>query len=123
LGDNNTKFFHSFSNHRRNINTIWELQDHGGTKVRGFKGLAELGVKHFEGIYKEPKRENLAEILKVISYFPRMINEELNEDLYILVTKEELFSILQYFKKDKSPGPDGWLVEFYIEFFDSLWIC
>ena len=94
MGDKNTNFLHSYANHRSNINTILELQDHGGTKVRGFKGSVELGFKHFEGIYKEPKRTNFANILKVICYFPRMINEELNEDLYRLVNKEELFSIL-----------------------------
>ena len=94
MGDKNTNFLHSYANHRSNINTILELQDHGGTKVRGFKGSVELGFKHFEGIYKEQKRENLVDILKFISYFPRMINEDIDEDLYILVTKEELFSIL-----------------------------
>jgi hypothetical protein len=55
LGDNNTKLFHSFTNHRWIINTIWELDDQGGTKVIGFKDLSQLGVSYFEGIYKEPK--------------------------------------------------------------------
>ena len=33
---------------------------------------------------------------------------------------EEVESSLKYFKKDKSPGPDGWPVEFYLDFFDIL---
>jgi hypothetical protein len=27
---------------------------------------------------------------------------------------------LKSFSKDKSPGPDGWTVEFYLHFFDLL---
>jgi hypothetical protein len=36
------------------------------------------------------------------------------------VSRDELFHVLGTFGKDKSPGPDGWTVEFYIDFFDML---
>jgi hypothetical protein len=49
-----------------------------------------------------------------------MGTEEMSEDFFNLVTKEDLISFLQNFKNDKSPRLDGWLVEFYIEFFDLL---
>lgn len=32
----------------------------------------------------------------------------------------ELEYTLKWFKKDKSPGPDGWFVEFYTAFFEIL---
>eukprot|EP00253_Pinus_taeda_P027341 PITA_27341 len=32
----------------------------------------------------------------------------------------ELEATLKWFKKDKSPGPDGWTIEFYLAFFDLL---
>ena len=41
---------------------------------------------------------------------------ELNRE----VTLGELEATLKWFKKDKSPGPDGWSVEFYMAFFDIL---
>jgi hypothetical protein len=41
-------------------------------------------------------------------------------DLFVSVTVMELKSILSHFKKDKSPGPDGWTVEFYTHFFDLI---
>ena len=34
--------------------------------------------------------------------------------------KQELFSILHTFKKDRNLGPDGWSVEFYLDFFKPL---
>jgi len=41
-------------------------------------------------------------------------------DLHREVTLGELEVTLKWFKKDKSPILDGWLVEFYLEFFDIL---
>jgi hypothetical protein len=36
-------------------------------------------------------------------------------------TKEELLEVIKGFKKEKSPGPDGWSVELYLHFFDLMW--
>jgi len=41
---------------------------------------------------------------------------ELNRE----VTLGELEATLKWFKKDKSPSPNGWSVEFYLAFFDIL---
>jgi len=32
----------------------------------------------------------------------------------------ELERTLNWFKKDKSPGPDGWIIEFYLAFYDII---
>jgi hypothetical protein len=37
-----------------------------------------------------------------------------------MVTKQEILDILKLFAVDKSPGPDGWTVEFYTKFFDVV---
>jgi len=42
------------------------------------------------------------------------------DDLIKPVSLGELESTLKWFKRDKSPGPDGWPVEFYLTFFDIL---
>ena len=36
------------------------------------------------------------------------------------VTLSKIESALHSFKKDRSPGPNGWPVEFYLHFFDLL---
>jgi hypothetical protein len=35
-------------------------------------------------------------------------------------TLEELHQVLKGFKKEKSPGPDGWTVELYLHYFDLM---
>jgi hypothetical protein len=42
------------------------------------------------------------------SLFPSIISEEEAADLYKPVTLSELKDILLHFKKERSPGPDGW---------------
>lgn len=68
-GDQNTKFFQNYANHRKNINTIWEMPEMpnpNGVKVRGFKALAELGTTHFKNLLSEHAGANIGETLKVI---------------------------------------------------------
>jgi len=55
-----------------------------------------------------------------VGLFTRLINEEEGRDIYKLVSLKELKSVLTMFKKDKSPGSDGWTVEFFIHFFDLV---
>ena len=37
-----------------------------------------------------------------------------------LVSKDEVEAILKSMQKEKSPGPNGWTVEFFLHLFDSL---
>ena len=83
------------------------MTNEDGVVVRNFKNLAYLGVKHFGNICKEPTWVNIAYIIKLASYFPQMVREEDNNDIYEVVSKDELLSILSTFKKETSHGLDG----------------
>jgi hypothetical protein len=48
--------FKKHSRHGRNNKTIWELTNNVVNKVRGFHDLENLGVHHFNEIFKEPTR-------------------------------------------------------------------
>ena len=50
--------------------------------------------------------------------FPRFVEEEDNLALMEEVFEGELKDVLQSFQKDKSPGPDGWTIEFFLELFE-----
>ena len=47
-----------------------------------------------------------------------MKNDEESRSMFIPIILEELKDVLFHFKKEKSPGPDGWAVEFFL--FSSL---
>ena len=43
-----------------------------------------------------------------------------NRKLRLEVKEKELLEVLHSFQKDKSPGPDGWTIEFFLGCFDIL---
>lgn len=102
---------------RKAINTIWELQDIEGMKASSFEQLADMGIRHFSDIYKAPIGITLPSIIRTAEDLPRFVELDEIEYLNSQVSREDPEAVLKCFKKDKSPGPDGWPVEFYSSFF------
>ena len=119
-GDENSKFFQQFSRGRKAINTIWELENEDGTTASTFEQLTHKGITHFRNLYKDPQHSTLVEVIKVTSIFPKFVDHNTVVDLFEPITLEELKAVLKWLKKDKSPGPDGFSVEFLLAFFDLL---
>jgi hypothetical protein len=119
-GDLNTKYFHCFANNRRIQNTIWDIKGADDVWTSDPMEIQREGVKYFSDIFKKPVDSNITQMLKVINLFPRYFSEEDGQALFKEVTTDEILGVLKGFKKDKSPGPDGWSVEFYLEFFELL---
>jgi len=119
-GDENTKFFQAYAKGRKCSNTIWGLPSVGGELVTSFEGLAALGVEHFGALFKEQEVASIAEVIQVAQLFPRFVDEETNQKLMGEVTEKELSEVLHSFQKDKSPGPDGWPIEFFLGFLDLV---
>jgi len=79
-----------------------------------------LGVAHFSSLFKKLDHLDMGKVLKIISYFPSLIEDNENRYLYKEAMKYELMDILLSSKRDKSLGPDGWIVEFYEDLFEIL---
>lgn len=58
--------------------------------------------------------------MEVIREYPSFFTTEEGDSVGYLVTLEEIKMLLEGFDKSKSPGPNGWLVEFFHDFFDIL---
>jgi hypothetical protein len=63
-GDENMTFFQQYADHRKKQNTIWEMKDEQGEWKRGHGEITRLEVRHFQKIYREPERVNIAVIVK-----------------------------------------------------------
>jgi len=88
--------------------------------VDSFNKLSHLSSTHFKTLYKSPSGSNLADIINVAGHFPKFVNEDEVEEIYTPMMTGELEGTLKWFKKDKSLGPDGWTIEFYLAFYDLL---
>jgi hypothetical protein len=118
-GDNNTKFFHRFASYRRNKKHLWDITDDDGRVHSGQDAIKNEVVSYFHSFFQDTGQPNLRAQLETISLYPKLVLEEEVSSLE-QCTLEELSEVLKGFSKDKSPGPDGWTVEFFLHFFDMV---
>eukprot|EP00253_Pinus_taeda_P019711 PITA_19711 len=119
-GDENTGFFHNYAKGRKVKNTIWSLPTPDGDVADTFPKLSQMGSSHFRNLYKQPQAASIAEIINIAGHFPKFVNEDEADHLFYPVSPEELESTIKWFQKDRSPGPDGWTIEFYIAFYELI---
>jgi hypothetical protein len=116
-GDLNTKFFHNYASYCRSKNYIWEIVDAEGSCHRGQPALKSTAVNYFKPFFEANSSANLQTSVFVASLYTRTVTEEDSLLVDCPCTLPEILTALKYFSKDKSPGPDGWTVEFYLHFF------
>jgi len=91
-----------------------------GNMASSFSQPSQLGSTHFINLFRAPCEASIAEIVQIAGHFPRFVDEDSYEELNSLITIGELEGTLKWFKKDKSPGPDGWCIEFFLAFYDLI---
>jgi hypothetical protein len=91
-----------------------------GRTVSSFVDLARLGVDHFQNLYKADERISIGQIVRIAGFFPSFVDEEANRSMFEEVSEEELKMVLHNFQKDKSLGPDGWTVEFFLGLYEVI---
>eukprot|EP00253_Pinus_taeda_P002292 PITA_02292 len=116
-GDRNTKFFHNFANARRRRNSIWKIEDGNGGFLFSQEDISNEAARFFQKQYKR-NQSNAGDMLWAADLMPEMFDGSTYENFIKPVTKEELLAIIKSSKKDKSPGPDGWPIEFFLHFYD-----
>lgn len=79
-----------------------------------------MGNTYSKKLFKEPPGATLVDIIRIVGHFPRFAELDTEEDFIKPFTMGELEGTFKWFKKDKSSGPDGWSVEFYLAFFDII---
>lgn len=97
---------------------MWEVTNSNNSRVQDPVSIKRVARYFFADIYREPNTFNINEQLEIIKLFPSYFSAD--EGLYVFgpVTLKEVKSTLKIFAKDKSPGPDGWTIDFYLFFFD-----
>lgn len=116
-GDRNTKFFHNFANARRQRNSIWSLDDGSGGLFHSQQDISREAFNFFHNQYKR-RQTDPSDILWAVNVMPVMFDEKANDDFFMPIKEDELLATIKLFKSDKSPGPDGWPIEFFAHFYD-----
>ena len=119
-GDGNTNFFHKFAPNRRNHKAIWDLQNSEGVSISSQKELKAEALNFFSSVYKDLGSQSIDAHMHILGLFPRFFDGEEGINVGSPVTLEEIEKVLKIFSKDKSPGRDGWLMEFFLAFFELM---
>ena len=80
----------------------------------------DLGIGHFSEIFKDDNQTNIGDQLRVIQLFPYFVTKGASDTFTSKITLEEIDGALRSFKKDRILDPDGWPVEFFLNFLDLL---
>lgn len=81
-GDRNTKFFHRFSNHRRKVNSIWEIIDTEGNRIQSQQDISKAVLQHFEKAYRRRGKDYAEAQIWGVDVYPNMFDDDANTTLY-----------------------------------------
>ncbi|TYK10356.1 LINE-1 retrotransposable element ORF2 protein [Cucumis melo var. makuwa] len=113
-GDENTSFFHKICSARQRRSIISNINSDDGVPCTTNENIAKTFLDHFEGIYNGGGVEN-PWLIENLSWSP--ISTSQAQNLCSSFSEEEIHSALTAFSNNKSPGPDG----FTMEFFKAAW--
>ena len=109
-GDRNTRFFHSKASQRRRKNYIKGLYDKDGQWCTNPSRVEGIVLEFYQALFTSQNPENFDEIL---AQMPRLVTDEMNNDLMTKFQKEEVETALKQMAPLKSPSLDGMPPIFY----------
>ncbi len=118
-GEKSSNYFHSLEK-KTSKDKLWEcILDDTGNVLYGTDQIINRQVEFYRKLYTT---EGINKI-KAESFI-KCVNKQLSDESVALldmeITKDELVSSLKKMKNNKSPGPDGIIVEFYKLFWENI---
>ena len=124
-GEKPTKYFFNLEKRNYDRRIVKELKDENDQILTNFKEVNKRIEDHFSKILSSKIIENENDQRVNFNHYakdlviPRLTNEEqfeMENDL----TMEEIKNVIKLFQKNKTPGDDGFSIEFYEAFLDLL---
>eukprot|EP00253_Pinus_taeda_P004596 PITA_04596 len=110
-GDKNTTYFHKQATARKTRNNVSAITDGEGSHHSNQESIKRAASLHFKSLLTENQEE--ADYSELLQYLPKGITQEMNESLNREIEEEEIRKAIWTLQPDKSPGPDGFPINFY----------
>lgn len=94
-------------------NSISALVTDKGEVLSSTQNISNEVVQYFASLFREDSQGDSVEEAQVLSCIPSLVSWEMKEHLMSDISLEELEKTVFQMKKGKSPGPDGFLIEFF----------
>lgn len=112
LGDKNTKFFSIAIRIRKSKNSTLRILNPEGNIMVSRDNIERKSINYFTGLFR-----NEGEASPIPITFPRIVSPQMNDWLIQQPTEEEeVRNTLFSFNLGKSPGLDGFTIEFFRAF-------
>ena len=121
MGERPTKYFFNLEKRNYIKKTITELRMEDETAIKDETQILDAIENYFNNLYMSTDgttQDDYDQYIQDLS-LPRLSDEE-RDNMEGLLTYEECKKVLETFQNDKSPGEDGFTVEFYKFFFELL---
>ena len=99
--DNNIRYFHSRASHRFRRNQIDNLEDTNGDLCSDEEGISNILFDYYQQLFTS---SNPSMIEEVVAHIPCFVTDELNAELLVDFTKEEVVVALKQMEPLKAPG-------------------
>lgn len=113
LGDRDTAFYHKSVVQRANSNHIHYLRDSDDRMINSVEGIKNHAEEYFKGILgSTAMAQSPASVDQLKELMPFRCSEAQKQDLLKDISSEEITKTVYSLPLSKSPGPDGYSVEF-----------
>ena len=107
-GDRNSSYFHKLTAIRKNQNNVREIQT-SDKIINQFEEIKKEATNYFSDLLTEQPVSSDDQLLSLV---PNSITSRDNERLNQVITMEEVKETVDNMEEDRSPGPDGYNVNF-----------
>jgi hypothetical protein len=119
-GDRNTAFFHNMVKAHRSGNSITSLVTASGDQLFSKEAISLEAIRYFSHLFSKEKPSALVETRSILDCIPKLVSNNINSNLLKPIVLEELEKVVFGMKKGKAPGPDGFPIEFFQEFWEMI---
>jgi hypothetical protein len=117
-GGNNTKYFHLIANGKHRKKKIFKLEQDEGTIV-GDENLKVYITEYYKKLFGDPDPSSVSLSEDRMNDIPQLAPAK-NDLLIANFSLEEIHEAIFQMEHNKAPGPDGFPVEFYQQFWDII---
>ena len=120
-GEKATKYFFNLEKRNYNRKTVFELESDDGVTITDEKEILLAIETFYENLYSSDITDSQCDFLNFSANvnIPKLSEDE-RDEMEGALGYDECEKIIRSFEKEKSPGEDGFTVEFYQSFFDLI---
>ena len=125
FGEKSSKYFFNLERYRVNNKSITKLVDDEGNEVTGTENILNEEVKFYSTLYTSQcntdlnAQEGLTQLGLSLEDIPK-VTENNKDECEGILNMQECTDVVKEMKQGKSPGSDGYPIEFYTFFWDVI---